>query len=224
MLHLGKFLSVMRTAIISTVQFLPQATEDDAKEKPSEEKHTPIVETPKEEPGWPSFGQLIIDLSKLGLEALGGLFLYYVPSRFRLNGARKGLTPLKDTLRMPEDEAGQPPLVQRQSAPIPLSETRQVHTPTASDKYSDMKPPKIKSSSLKDPIKLSSFRDISVSTKHWFSKRQEYAEFYGSGAQLWSGWGGQSIFNSNHSPTRPNAGRYDTGKLACHHNFHLLIP
>ncbi|GMN25091.1 hypothetical protein TIFTF001_047700 [Ficus carica] len=44
------------------------------------------------------------------------------------------------------------------------------------------------------------------------------------GGQLWSGWGGQSISNSNHSPTRPNAGWYDTGKLACHHNFHRLIP
>lgn len=161
--------------------FSRMPSEDEAKEKPSEEKHTPIVETPKEEPGWPSFGQLIIDLSKLGLEALGGLFLYFVPSRFRPNGARKGLMPLKDTLRMPEDEAGQPPLAQRQSAPTPLSETRQVHTPTASDKYSDMKPPKIKSSSLKDPIKSSSFRDTTVSTKHRSSKRQEYAEFYGSG-------------------------------------------
>ncbi|GMN54343.1 hypothetical protein TIFTF001_023470 [Ficus carica] len=161
--------------------FSRMPSEDEAKEKPSEEKHTPIVETPKEEPGWPSFGQLIIDLSKLGLEALGGLFLYFVPSRFRPNGARKGLMPLKDTLRMPEDEAGQPPLVQRQSAPTPLSETRQVHTPTASVKYSDMKPPKIKSSSLKDPIKSSSFRDTTVSTKHRSSKRQEYAEFYGSG-------------------------------------------
>ena len=39
------------------------------------------------------------------------------------------------------------------------------------------------------------------------------------GAQLWSGWGGQSISNSNHSPTRPFSGRYDTGKLACHITF-----
>lgn len=130
------------------------------------------MESAKEEPGWPSFGQLIIDLSKLGLEALGGIFLYFIPSRFRPNGARKGLTPLKDNLRMPEDEAEKPPLVQKQSAPTPVSETRQVHPPNASDKYSDLKPPKIKSSSFKDPSLLS---------KHRSSKRQEYAEFYGSG-------------------------------------------
>lgn len=37
---------------------------------------------------------------------------------------------------------------------------------------SEAKPPKIKSSSFKDP---------SLSTKHRSSKRQEYADFYGSG-------------------------------------------
>ena len=147
-----------------------QPLENETKGKQSEEKLTPIVESTKEEPGWPSFGQLIVDLSKIVVEALGSLFLYFVPSRFRPKGARKGLTPLKDSLRMPEDEA-EPPMVQRQSAPAPLSETRQVHAPNANDKYSDMKPPKMKSSSFKDP---------SLS-KHRSSKRQEYSEFYGSG-------------------------------------------
>ncbi|XP_024028139.1 uncharacterized protein LOC21386204 [Morus notabilis] len=144
-------------------------SDNEAKGKPSEEKHT-LMESTKE-PGWPSFGQLIIDLSKLGLEALGGIFLYFIPSRFRPHGAQKGLTPLKDNLRMPEDEAQKPPLVQKQSAPTPVSETRPVHPPNASDKYSDLKPPKIKSSSFKDPSLLSKQRS---------SKRQEYAEFYGS--------------------------------------------
>lgn len=141
------------------------------KEYSSKEKPTPIVESIKEEPGWPSFGQLIIDLSKLTFEALAGIFLSFLPSHFRPNSSKKGLTPLKDSLRMPEDEA-EPTLVQRQSTPAPLSETRQAHTPNTSDKYSEMKPPKNKSNSFKDP---------SLSSKHRSSKRQDYAEFYGSG-------------------------------------------
>ncbi|KAF2314412.1 hypothetical protein GH714_026180 [Hevea brasiliensis] len=79
--------------------------------------------------------------------------------------------PLKDSLRMPEDEV-EPPTVQRQSIPVPLSETRQVHTPDTSDKYSEMK-------ATKDQV--IQFQDPSLSSKHRSSKRQEYAEFYGSG-------------------------------------------
>ena len=148
-----------------------QPSENETNGKSTEEKVSPIVESTKDEPGWPSFGQLIIDLSKLGLEALAGLFLYFVPSHFRSTGAKKGLTPLNDSLRMPEEEA-EPPSAQRQSAPAPISETRHVHAPNVGDKYSDLKHPKIKSSSFKDP---------SLSSKHRSSKRQEYAEFYGSG-------------------------------------------
>ncbi|KAF4363846.1 hypothetical protein CsatB_000050 [Cannabis sativa] len=154
-----------------------QPLENDINGKPSEEKLIPVMEGTKDEPGWPSFGQLIIDLSKLGLEMLGGLFLYFVPSRLRsINGAKKGLTPLKDTLKMPEDIVKPPPpSMQRQSAPVPITETRHVHAPpnvSDNNKYSDLKPAKIKSSSFKDP---------SLSSKHRSSKRQEYAEFYGSG-------------------------------------------
>ncbi|KAF8025855.1 hypothetical protein BT93_F2631 [Corymbia citriodora subsp. variegata] len=171
----------------------PQASEFVFKKELMEEKPIPVVNTPKEDPGWPSFGQLLIDLSKLGLEALAGIFLYFVPSRLRSRGTKKGLTPLKDSLRMLQDEAD-PQLVQRQRTPAPLSETRQVHrtpaplsetrqvhrTPaplsetrqvhTPIEKRSETKPVKVKSSSFKDP---------SLSSKH--RKRQEYAEFYGSG-------------------------------------------
>lgn len=150
-----------------------QHSESEFEDQLIKEKPTPIVESIKEEPdaGWPSFGQLIIDLSKFTLEALTGIFLYFIPSRFMPTRARKGLTPLKDHLIMPEDEAD-PPLAQKQRAPPPLSETRQAHTPNTSEKYSEMKPPKIKSYSFKDP---------SLSSKHRSSKRQEYAEFYHSG-------------------------------------------
>ncbi|OAY54766.1 uncharacterized protein LOC110612041 isoform X1 [Manihot esculenta] len=148
-----------------------QYSESEFKGYPTMEKPSPITESMKEEPKWPSFGQLIIDLSKLALEALASMFLYLIPSWVRSSGSKKCLTPLKDSLRMPEDEI-EPPSVQRQSVPVSLSETRQVHTPSTNDKYSDMKPPKIKSASFKDP---------SLSSKHRSSKRQEYAEFYGSG-------------------------------------------
>ncbi|KAK7257143.1 hypothetical protein RIF29_30906 [Crotalaria pallida] len=128
-------------------------------------------EKPKiEERGWPSFGQLGVDLSKLSFEALVSSFSQFIPSRFRSDGPKRGLTPLKDRLRMPEDEV-EPTLVNKQSAPAPLAETRQVHTPSTADKYAEMKPPKIRSSSSKDP---------SLPSKHRSSKRQEYAEFYGS--------------------------------------------
>ncbi|XP_011044055.1 PREDICTED: uncharacterized protein LOC105139353 isoform X2 [Populus euphratica] len=150
---------------------MQQSSESEYKEKSSKEKPIPIVDNMKEEPKWPSFGQLIIDLSKLALEALVGILLSFIPSWYRPGGARKGLAPLKDSLIMPDDEV-EPPSVQRQSTPAPVSENRQVHTPTTSDKYSEMKPLKIKSASFKDPSPLS---------KHRSSKQQEYAEFYGSG-------------------------------------------
>ncbi|KAK7401764.1 hypothetical protein VNO78_13512 [Psophocarpus tetragonolobus] len=154
----------------------------------SNQKHMSILESSKEEPGWPSFGQLIIDLSKLALEALAGAFIQFIPSNFRPGNSKRGLTPLKDRLMMPEDEV-QPPLINRQNAQVhtPLTENRmasqvhtpfpenqlapQVHTPRTAEKYSEMKPPKIKSSSFKDP---------SLSSKHRSSKRPEYGEFYGS--------------------------------------------
>ncbi|XP_070664175.1 uncharacterized protein [Malus domestica] len=146
-------------------------SKSEMKEHPSNGKSTLLVKSMKEEPGWPSFGQLVSDLSKLGLAALAGIFVHFLPSRFMPGGSQKGLTPLKDSLRMPEDEA-EAPVVQRQSAPAPLSETRQAYTPNASEKYSDMKPAKMKSTSFKDP---------SLSSKHRSSKRQNSAEFYGSG-------------------------------------------
>lgn len=139
------------------------------------EKPTPAVEMVKEEQeaGWPSFGQLLWDLSKLAIEGLGSLFGYIIPLRFRHRSfIRPGLTPLKDSLMMPEDEV-EPPLVQKQRAPAPASEIRQV--PAVGDKVPDGKPTKIRSSSFKDP---------NLSTKHRSSRRHEYAEFYGTSGEV----------------------------------------
>jgi hypothetical protein len=138
-------------------------------------KPIPISESVKEENlGWSSFKQLVTDLSKLLPEALGSMLLYFIPSQIRSIGSVKGFTPLKDSLHMPEDQTEPPPLVKRKSSssnpPGAVMENRQVYTPNATEKYSEMKPPKMKSSSfIKDP---------SLSSKHRSSKRQEYAEFY----------------------------------------------
>uniref|UniRef100_A0A7N1A8Y2 NHL repeat-containing protein n=1 Tax=Kalanchoe fedtschenkoi TaxID=63787 RepID=A0A7N1A8Y2_KALFE len=133
-----------------------------------EKSFTPVVESVKDEPiaGWPSFGQLIIDLAKLALEALTSASVNLVPSLFRRGSSKRGLDPFKDRLKMPEDEA-EPQLVHKQRTPAPVSE-RLILT---AEKFSDSKPMKVRSSSFKDP---------SLSTKHRSSKRQEFEEFYGS--------------------------------------------
>lgn len=144
--------------------------ENDAK-RPSKEKPTKsqTVETVREEQeaGWPSFGQLVVDLSKLALEGFGNMFISVNPFK----SPKRGLTPLKDHLIMPEDEpVNQPPLVQKHRTPTPLSETHHAHNPK--EKYPDTKPVKLRSSSVKDP------------SKHRVSKREEYAEFYGANGEV----------------------------------------
>ncbi|CAA2953449.1 uncharacterized protein LOC111395562 [Olea europaea var. sylvestris] len=164
----------------------------------SKEKPTPIAVAVKDEQeaGWPSFGQLVWDLSKFAMEAVGGIFLQFIPLRFRGKSSKGGLTPLKDSLVMHEDES-EPSLSQKQRTPTPLSETRQTLEPSSADRFTEVKLPKIRSSSFKDPhepssadrftevkqhkIRSSSFKDPSLSSKHRSSRRQEYAEFYGSG-------------------------------------------
>lgn len=148
---------------------LQQPSEREFKDQASSETK-PILERNDEEMGWPSFRQLVVDLSKISLEALTSLFLQFVPSYFRPDSTKRGLTPLKDRLRMPEDEMV-PTLVKRQSAPAPLTESRQVHLTSGTEKYSETKTAKVKSSVPKDP---------SLPSKHRSSKRHEYAEFYGS--------------------------------------------
>ncbi|KAK7405342.1 hypothetical protein VNO78_06585 [Psophocarpus tetragonolobus] len=147
-----------------------QPSEREFKGHTRSEKSKLIPESSEKESGWPFLRQLV-DLSKLSLEALATSFFQFIPSRFKSNSTERGLTPLKDRLKMPEDEP-EPPLVNMQSAfASTLTENKEVHTPSMAVKYSEMKPPKIKPSTSKDP---------SLSSKHRSSKRQEYAEFYGS--------------------------------------------
>ncbi|XP_076958589.1 uncharacterized protein LOC143634370 isoform X2 [Bidens hawaiensis] len=146
---------------------------------PNNEKLTKsqTVETIKEEQeaGWPSFSQLVLDLSKLVLEGFGNIFASFNPFK----SSRRGLTPLKDRLIMPEDEpVNQPAKAQKHRTPTPLSETRHTQekyseTRHTQEKYSETtKPIKLRSSSVKDP------------NKHRVSKREEYGEFYGPNGEV----------------------------------------
>nr|GMD92542.1 NHL repeat-containing protein [Ipomoea batatas] len=153
----------------SNVQGDAEAEQDQQliKEKPS-----PVVEIDKEDEqaaGWPSFGQLVWDLSKLAVEAVGSIFAHLNPLQFRMKSTKGSLTPLKDSLIMPEDEVDR---IQKQRATAHLPETRQVHPQNIGDNISEVKPLKHRSSSMKDP---------SLLTKHRSSKRHEYAEYYASG-------------------------------------------
>ncbi|KAG9448187.1 hypothetical protein H6P81_014315 [Aristolochia fimbriata] len=156
--------SLLFSRTISESNFHSQATA----EKPS----TLNVESIKEDQiaGWPSFGRLFTDLSKLAVEALGSGLLSLVPTSVRFGRSKKGLTPLKDSLVMPEDKP-EPPLVQKQRNPSPQPESQQV--PSTATNYAQQKPTKSKSGSLKDPS-LSSGKHRSS------SKRQDFSEFYGS--------------------------------------------
>lgn len=56
--------------------------------------------------------------SMSSVESLVSIFLQFTPYSFRLKNSMNGLSPLKDTLIVPEDVA-EPPLVQKQNPPPP---------------------------------------------------------------------------------------------------------
>ncbi|XP_068666281.1 uncharacterized protein [Aristolochia californica] len=156
--------SLLFSRMTSDSNFHNQATA----ERPSTLK----VEKIKEDPiaGWPSFGRLLTDLSKLAFQALGSVLLSLVPTSIRFGRSKKGLTPLKDSLIMPEDKP-EPPLVENQRNSSPKAESQ--HVSSAATNYTQQKPIKSKSGFLKDPS-LSSGKHRSS------SKRQDFSEFYGS--------------------------------------------
>ncbi|CAH9081755.1 unnamed protein product [Cuscuta epithymum] len=95
------------------------------------EKASPVVEMGKGDnevvAGWPSFGQLIWDLANLSLEAVSFIFTLLNPLQFRSTRVGSGLTPLKDSLIMPEDEEVEDTQERRVSAPVSEITTRPVH-------------------------------------------------------------------------------------------------
>lgn len=147
-----------------------QTSEIELQDHTTAEKPALIVESLQEDPdaGWPSFGRLLYDLLKFAIEAIGNLFLNFIPSGLIRPRRAKNLTPLQERLVMPEDKA-EPPLVQKQMSSPPMSET--LHAPNVSTDT----PSKAQKSSK--PLK---FKDPSLSGKHR-SKRPDFAEFYGPG-------------------------------------------
>lgn len=169
-LLISHMLQTTKVSVFILLQQLRSETSFEEEHPGKEKLSRPVLETTtKEEPGWPSFGQLLIDLCKLALEFITS---HLVPTRFRTS---PNLRPLKDRLKMPEDEQ-EPPLVQRHTAPAPISESRHAHLPKPSDSYPEHRTSKMRSTSIiKDPT-------LSASKHHRSSsKRQDYAEFYASG-------------------------------------------
>lgn len=146
---------------------------DTETKEPSKGKHTQLVDHMKEETWWVSFGRAIMELSKQLIETLPDNLKSFVPSYFRSDeNHKKGLTPLKDALKMPKDEIKNNVSLKKRII-TPTSETKHASFSNAHAKSDEMKPPKMKSSSSKTPP--------SLLNKHSHSGQQEYAEFYGSG-------------------------------------------
>ncbi|KAE8649823.1 uncharacterized protein LOC101206392 isoform X2 [Cucumis sativus] len=149
---------------LSFFTFMSEHLETETKEL-SKGKQTKLVSTIKEETWWESFGQVVAELYKQAIELLPGNLKSFLRPYFRSeDNKEKGLTPLKDALKMPEDEI-KTNVSLKQKTVTPLSETKH-----ASIKHDELKPPKMKSS-IKNP---------SLLNKHSHSG-QEYAEFYGTG-------------------------------------------
>lgn len=147
------------------------------KDLPSEEKPSLIEESLEEDPvaGWSSLGRLLADFLRLAFELLGNIFLYFIPLSESWM-SKKGLTPIKDTLRMPEDkletplvQRPEPPVAQRQRSPSPFSET--LHAPNKSNSHSQEKLQNTKPATLKD---------FSLSRNYRSSVRLESADASGS--------------------------------------------
>ncbi|KAK3152576.1 hypothetical protein QOZ80_2BG0160900 [Eleusine coracana subsp. coracana] len=160
----GYLFSVLQHGFGSSNSEKIEAPEDEQQGNGSIGKPPLVVESLKEEPGagWPSFGTLVADLLKLAFEGVGNLLLA-VPQTLSRGKKKTDLTPGKDRLVMPEDRA-ETPTAQKLS-----SDT--VHAPNAVNETV----PKVQKSA-----KSSKFRDSTLSSKHRSSKRQEYAEFYGT--------------------------------------------
>uniref|UniRef100_A0A0E0CIE6 NHL repeat-containing protein n=1 Tax=Oryza meridionalis TaxID=40149 RepID=A0A0E0CIE6_9ORYZ len=166
----GYIFSVVQHGFGSSTAEKIEAPEDEHQESSTVGKPPLVVESLKEEPsaGWPSLGTLIGDLLKLVIEGVGNQLLRLVPSRLQHGKRKTDLTPLEDRLVMPEDTE-ETPVAQKLSSTPMRPET--LHGPNPVNETA----PKAQRS-----VKSSKFRDSTLSSKHRSSKRQEYAEFYGS--------------------------------------------
>ncbi|RWR96297.1 NHL repeat [Cinnamomum micranthum f. kanehirae] len=176
----------------SSTTVCKQVSESEFQEPPAVQKPILPVET-LEDPiaRWPSPGRLVADLLQLAFESVINTFLQFIPQSLRSMISKKGLTPIKDNLIMPEDDPiketlimpednpikdtlikpedkPELPFVQRQRSP-PLDETP--YAPNTSYGYTQQKLQRSKLATSKDP---------SFSGKHRSSKQQESAESPGS--------------------------------------------
>jgi hypothetical protein len=147
-----------------------EAHEDVQRESDTIGKPPLVVESLKEEPGagWPSFGTLVADLLKLAFEGVRNLAVNTIPQTLRRGKRKTDLTPGKDRLVMPEDRPENPTAQKLSSTPM---RPDTLHAPNAVNETA----PKVQKS-----VKSSKFRDSTLSSKHRSSKRQEYADFYGT--------------------------------------------
>ncbi|KAF7089646.1 hypothetical protein CFC21_092570 [Triticum aestivum] len=166
----GYLFSVVQHGFGSSTSEKIEASEDGKQESSTAGKPPLVVESLKEEPsaGWPSLGTLVADLLKLAVEGVGNLVLNIAPLHMQRVKRKTGLTPLKDRLVMPEDREENPVAQKLSSTPM-ITET--LHAPSAANETV---------AKAQKSIKSSKFRDSTLSSKHRSTKRQEYAEFYGS--------------------------------------------
>ncbi|CAH9147619.1 unnamed protein product [Cuscuta epithymum] len=143
------------------------------------EKVSPVVEMGKGDnevvAGWPSFGQLIWDLANLSLEAVSFIFTLLNPLQFRSTRVGSGLTPLKDSLIMPEDEEVEDNQERRVSAPVSEITTRPVHPQSvvnSNNLYKEVKTHKHRSSS--------SIESPQSTRLHRSTRHHDYQAYYAS--------------------------------------------
>jgi hypothetical protein len=166
----GYLFSVLQHGFGSSTSEKIEVHEDVQRESNTIGKPPLVVESLKEEPGagWPSFGTLVADLLKLAIEGVGNLLVNTIPQTLRRGKRKTDLTPGKDRLVMPEDRP-ENPTAQKLSSTLMRPDT--LHAPNAVKETA----PKVQKS-----VKSSKFRDSTLSSKHRSSKRQEYADFYGT--------------------------------------------
>ncbi|XXG90276.1 hypothetical protein AAC387_Pa12g2084 [Persea americana] len=181
-----------------------QVSQSEFQEPPTVQTPTLPVET-LEDPiaQWPSPGRLVTELIQLAFESVIDTFLQLIPQSLRCRQSKKGLTPIKDNLIMPEDDPIKETLIMPEDDPIketlimpednPIKDTlikpedkpelpfvqRHRSPPLAETPYAPNTSYSYTQQNLQRS-KLATSKDPSLSGKHRSSKQQESAESSGS--------------------------------------------
>lgn len=127
---------------------------------------SPVVEMAKEDNQVASSWQLILDLAKLSLEAVTCIFALLNPLKLRSPRSHQGLTPLKDSLVMPEDNVAVVDNVQMPQR----SPTASINRAVGESPVKEVKPVRHRASRLAEPPQSS--------TRHHLSREKEYQVYY----------------------------------------------